>query len=70
MVVGVNGEVVVNLVVLDVKQEHAQIPNQQGEVLDVLDLQAKFATLKNVQVKMSESQTKAGNQKKFENLKI
>jgi len=50
MAVGVSGEVVVNLVVLDVKQEHAQIPNQQGEVLDVLDFQAKFVTQKNVQL--------------------
>jgi len=48
MVVGVSGEVVVNLVVLGVKQEHAQIPNPQLEVLDVLDRRANLVTQRDV----------------------
>ena len=42
MVVGVLGEVVADLVVLELRQEHAQIHPQQMEVLSVLDLQVKF----------------------------
>ena len=50
MVVGVLGEVVANPVVPEVRQEHAQILHQQMEVLSVLDLQVKIATLKHVLV--------------------
>ena len=50
MVVGVLGEVVANLVALEFRQEHAQILHQQMEVLSVLDLQVKIATLKHVLV--------------------
>ena len=37
MVDGVLGEIVVNLVVVENRQEHAQILLQNGEVLGVLD---------------------------------
>ena len=50
MVVGVLGEVVANPVVPEVRQEHAQILEQHSEVVVVLDLQVKLATLKHVLV--------------------
>ena len=46
MVVGVLGEVVVYLVVLEYRKEHAQILCQKMEVLSVLDLQIKLVTYK------------------------
>ena len=46
MVAGVLGEVVVYLVVLEYRKEHAQIlPQHMGEVC-VLDLQVKLVTYK------------------------
>ncbi len=50
MAVGVLGNFVVNLVVLESRQEPAQIQHQQMEVLHVLDLQVKFVTHKHVLV--------------------
>ena len=50
MVVGVLGEVVPNPVVLEFRQEHAQILHQQMEGLSVLDLQVKLVTRKHVLV--------------------
>ena len=46
MVVGVLGEVVVHLVVLEYRQEHAQILLQQMVDLSALDLQVKPAILR------------------------
>jgi len=48
MVVGLLGRVVVNLVVLENRQEHAQIQHQQMEDLTVLDLQVNRVTHKHV----------------------
>ena len=42
MVVGVPGEVVANLVDLEVREDHAQILDQQMEDHNVLDLQVKL----------------------------
>ena len=50
MVVGLLGQVVVSLVVLEDRQEHAQIQHQQMEDLAVLDLQVNHATHKHVLV--------------------
>ena len=50
MVVGVLGEVVVKLVVLEYGQEPAQILLQHTEVLGVLDLHTKRATHKHALV--------------------
>ena len=50
MEVGVLGEVVVYLVVLEIRKEHAQILRQKMEVLSVLDLQDRVATLKHALV--------------------
>ena len=44
MVVGVLGEVVVNLVVLELRQEHVPIHDQPTGDHDVRDLQHKIAT--------------------------
>ena len=48
MGVGVLGEVVANLVDLEVKEDHAQILDQQMEDPNVLDLQVNLVTLKDV----------------------
>ena len=48
MVVGVLGEVVANLVDLEVREDHAQILDQQMEDPNVLDLQVNLVTLKDV----------------------
>ena len=52
MVVGVPGEVVPNLVIVDleVREDHAQILDQQMEDLNVQDLQVELATLIDVVV--------------------
>ena len=50
MVVGLLGQVVVSLVVLEDRLEHAQIQHQQTEDLTVLDLQVKLVTHKHVLV--------------------
>ena len=50
MVVGLLGQVVVSLVVLEDRQEHAQIQHQQMEDLTVLDLQVNRVTHKHVLV--------------------
>ena len=50
MVVGLLGQVVVRLVVLEERQEHAQILHQQMEDPGVLDLQFNFVTIKHVLV--------------------
>ena len=50
MVGGVLGEVVVNLAVLEFRQELAQIRHQHMEVLSVLDLQVKLVTCKHVKI--------------------
>ena len=50
MVVGVLGEVVANLVDLEVREDHAQILDQQMEDPNVLDLQVKLVTLIDVVV--------------------
>ena len=50
MVVGVHGELVVNLVVPEFRQEHAQTLHQQMEDLRVLDLQVKLVKLKHALV--------------------
>ena len=48
MVVGHLGPAVVSLVVLELRQEHAQIHHQQMEDLTVLDLQVNLVTHKHV----------------------
>ena len=48
MVVGVLGEVVADLVDLEVREDHAQILDQQMEDPNVLDLQVNLVTLKDV----------------------
>ena len=48
MVVGVPGEVVANLVDLEVRLDHAQILAQQMEDPNVLDLQVDIVSLKHV----------------------
>ena len=50
MVVGVLGEGVANLVDLEVREDHAQILDQQMEDHNVLDLQVNLVTLKDVLV--------------------
>ena len=50
MVVGVLGEGVANLVDLEVREDHAQILDQQMEDLNVQDLQVELATLIDVVV--------------------
>ena len=50
MVVGVPGEVVANLVDLEVREDHAQILDQQMEDRNVQDLQVKLVTLIDVLV--------------------
>ena len=50
MVVGLLGQAVVSLVVLEARQEHAQIQHQQMEDLTVLDLQVNLVTQKLVLV--------------------
>ena len=50
MVVGVPGEVVANLVDLEVREDHAQILDQQMEDPNVLDLQVKLVTIIDVVV--------------------
>ena len=50
MEVGVLGEVVVNHVVLEFRQEHVQILHQPMEVPSVLDLQINLVTDKHVLV--------------------
>ena len=50
MVVGVHGEHVAKLAVLEVRQELVQIHRQEMEELNVLDLQVKIVTLKHVLV--------------------
>ena len=44
MVVGVLGEVVANLVDLEVREDHAQILDQQMEDPNVLDCEVNFVT--------------------------
>ena len=51
MVVGHLGPAVVRLVVLELRQEHAQIHHQQMEDLTVLDLQVNLVTHKHVLVR-------------------
>ena len=51
MVVGHLGPAVVSLVVLELRQERAQIHHQQMEDLTVLDLQVKLVTHKHVLVR-------------------
>ena len=51
MVVGHLGPAVVSLVVLELRQEHAQIHHQQMEDLTVLDLQVNLVTHKHVPVR-------------------
>ena len=50
MVVGLLGQIVISLVVLEFRQEHAQIQHQQMEDLAVLDLQVNLVTHKHVLV--------------------
>ena len=50
MVVGLLGQVVVSLVVLEDRREHAQIQHQQTEDLTALDLQVKLVTHNHVLV--------------------
>ena len=50
MVVGVLGEGVANLVDLEVREDHAQILDQQMEDPNVMDLQVELVTLIDVVV--------------------
>ena len=50
MVVGRLGQAVVSHVILEFRQEHAQIQHQQREELTVLDLQVNLVTQKHVLV--------------------
>ena len=51
MEVGLLGQIVISLVVLEFRQEHAQIQHQLMEDLTVLDLQVNLVTHKHVLVR-------------------